>query len=85
MSRSANNLWAVRGIALLGGIIALARVWGFALTQNSLMDEGEYLLKGLFFVTGGYRPFQEGGIWTNQMPLAFLIPGWFSKCLGWGF
>lgn len=75
---------AARGIALLGALLALARGWGFALTQNSLMDEGEYLLKGLFFVTGQYRPFQDYGVWTNQMPLAFLIPGWVQQVFGVG-
>ncbi|GAB4578781.1 MAG: hypothetical protein Fur0022_15180 [Anaerolineales bacterium] len=84
MHRSANNLLIVRGGALLGGILALFRVWAFTLTQNSLMDEGEYLLKGLFFVTGVYRPFQDYGVWTNQMPLAFLIPGWVQQVFGVG-
>ncbi len=48
------------------------------------MDEGEYLLKGHLFVTGQYWPFQEYGIWTNQMPLAFLIPGWVQMLFGVG-
>lgn len=84
MSRSRSSLLLARGTALLGGFLALARVWGFTQTQNSLMDEGEYLLKGLFFVTGQYRPFQDYGVWTNQMPLAFLIPGWVQQIFGVG-
>ena len=69
---------------MLGGVLTLIRVWGFAMTQNSLMDEGEYLLKGHLFVTGHYWPFQEYGVWTNQMPLAFLIPGWVQMIFGVG-
>ena len=84
MSRSGNSFLFARGIALCGSVLALVRVWGFALTQNSLMDEGEYLLKGHLFVTGHYWPFQEYGIWTNQMPLAFLIPGWVQELFGVG-
>jgi len=68
----------------VGSLLALVRIWGFTLTQNSLMDEGEYLLKGHLFVTGQYWPFQDYGVWTNQMPLAFLIPGWVQVVFGVG-
>lgn len=84
MFRSEARLLIVRGLALLGVITALVRLWGFALSQNSLMDEGEYLLKGHFFVTGQYWPFQDYGLWTNQMPFAFLIPGWVQMIFGVG-
>ena len=40
------------------------------------MDEGSYLMKGLLFVTGKYKPFEPYGPWTNKMPLSFIIPGW---------
>ncbi len=60
------------------------RGWGFALTQNSLMDEGEYLLKGHLFVTGVYWPFEDYGLWTNHMPLSFLIPGFVQHLFGLG-
>jgi hypothetical protein len=84
MFRSGSSFLAARGGAVLGGLLSLVRVWGFALTQNSLMDEGEYLLKGYLFVTRQYWPFQEYGIWTNQMPFAFLIPGWVQMIFGVG-
>ena len=71
-------------LALLAALLALIRAWGFALTQNSLMDEGEYLLKGWLFVSGQYRPFQDYGLWTNHMPLSFLIPGWVQALFGVG-
>jgi hypothetical protein len=39
------------------------------------MDEGTYPLKGLLFLRGDYQPFQDYGLWTNKMPLSFVIPG----------
>ena len=50
----------------------------FAMTQLSVLDEGAYLLKGLWFATGKYIPYQEFGPFTNHMPLAFLIPGYIQ-------
>jgi len=44
----------------------------FAHATISNLDEGAYLLKGLLFAGGEYRPF-DPGIWTNKAPLAFLI------------
>lgn len=48
------------------------------------MDEGLYLYKGLLYNEGTYRPFQDYGPLSNQMPLAFLIPGFIQKVLGPG-
>lgn len=39
------------------------------------MDEGSYLIKGYWFLTGQARPFEINGPITNKPPLAFLIPG----------
>ena len=41
----------------------------------SQMDEGAFLTKGYLFVTGRYTPFEDYGPWTNNMPLAYIIPG----------
>lgn len=41
----------------------------------STLDEGNYLYKGYLFATGAIKPFQQYSVWTNKMPLAFLIPG----------
>ncbi|MFC2065138.1 ArnT family glycosyltransferase [Chloroflexota bacterium] len=49
-----------------------------------MLDEGAYLYKGLLFVKGIYRPFQDFGPWTNKGPFAFLIPGWFQELFGAG-
>jgi hypothetical protein len=49
-----------------------------------VLDEGAYLYKGYLFATGQYVPFQEYGVWTNQMPLSFLIPGYVQLAFGPG-
>ncbi len=50
----------------------------------STLDEGNYLYKGYLFITGVIRPFQPYGVWTNKMPLAFLIPGAAQALFGPG-
>ena len=47
-----------------------------------MLDEGLYLVKGWYFATGQYTPFQDYGVLTNHMPLAFLIPGYLLKWFG---
>jgi hypothetical protein len=76
--------WTARVVAFIGAAVALVRSWGFAQTQNSLMDEGEYLLKGFLFTSGQYMPFEPYGLWTNHMPFSFLIPGWIQQLFGPG-
>jgi len=41
----------------------------------SRVDEGSFLIKGYYFISGKYKPFEDYGPWTNNMPLAYLIPG----------
>lgn len=60
------------------------QLWHHAHNQVSVLDEGLYLYKGWLFSTGKYIPFQAYGPWTNQMPLAFLIPGWVEQLFGTG-
>ncbi|MDO9546738.1 MAG: glycosyltransferase family 39 protein [Pelolinea sp.] len=43
--------------------------------QPSKVDEGSFLIKGYLFISGRYKPFEDYGPWTNNMPLAYLIPG----------
>ena len=76
--------WTARVVAFIGLLIGLGRAWGLAQTQNSLMDEGEYLLKGFLFASGQYQPFEPFGLWTNHMPFSFLIPGWAQTLFGPG-
>jgi hypothetical protein len=72
------------GLALLGGIFYLYQSWNFAHQQSSFLDEGKYLIPGYFYATGRSWPFQDFGFWTNQMPLAYLIPGIIQVVFGPG-
>jgi small basic protein len=71
-------------ISVLGGLLYLGQSWVYAHTQASLLDEGAYLVKGYLFATGVYRPYQDYGLWTNHMPLAFLVPGYAEALFGPG-
>jgi hypothetical protein len=71
-------------LSITGMAIHAALLWAFAHTQISVLDEGLYLYKGWLFANGRYTPFQDYGAWTNQMPLAFLIPGWVQMIFGPG-
>jgi len=66
----------MRIIAVIAGLlIFFSQAFYFAHYFDVTMDEGTYPLKGLLFLRGDYRPFQDYGLWTNKMPLSFLIPG----------
>ncbi len=73
------DLLSIAGLGIYGAIL-----WMFAHSQFSVLDEGLYLYKGWLFASGQYAPFQDYGVWTNQMPLAFLIPGWVQMVFGVG-
>ena len=72
------KIWLADILALIGGSAYFIQSWIYAHTQESILDEGAYLLKGYLFATGKYRPFQDYGPLTNHMPLSFLIPGWIQ-------
>lgn len=69
-------------LSLAGVVYYSSMLWTFAHLQLSVLDEGLYLYKGWLFTSGRYTPFQDYGPWTNQMPLAFLIPGWVEQVFG---
>jgi hypothetical protein len=75
-------------LALAGAAVYLAQTIYYAFTQMSMLDEGQFLYKGLMYATGVYRPFQEYGFWTHKAPLSYLILGflqsWFGPGLGVG-
>ncbi len=71
-------------LACAGLIFWVVALWQVADRQASVLDEGLYLYKGWLLVSGRYFPFQDYGLWMNQMPLAFLIPGWGQVLLGAG-
>ena len=75
--------WALHAAAVIGLIVYFVQSVGFAHTTVSNLDEGAYLLKGVLFASGKYRPF-DPGIWTNKAPLAFLIPGYVQAVFGPG-
>lgn len=76
-------VWTANAIALVGLLAYLIQSVIFAHTTVSNLDEGAYLLKGVLFSTGEYRPF-DPGISTNKAPLAFLIPGYVQLFFGAG-
>jgi len=75
LKKIAANRRTAELLAVLAVFVFLGQAFYFAHHQDVTMDEGTYLMKGLLFVKGVYRPFQDYGPWTNKMPLAFLIPG----------
>jgi hypothetical protein len=62
-------------VAIAGAFVFLIQALRFAHIQESILDEGLYLVKGILFAGGRYTPFQFDGPWTNQMPLSYYIPG----------
>ncbi|OQY29679.1 MAG: hypothetical protein B6I38_07955, partial [Anaerolineaceae bacterium 4572_5.1] len=76
--------WLADALAGVGAIIYIVQIWIYAHTQDTVLDEGLYLLKGYLFATGKYAPYQPYGPQTNKMPLAFLIPGYVQKLFGPG-
>jgi len=71
-------------LAIIGGLVYAIQSWIMAHTQQSILDEGAYLVKGLLFAMGKYQPFQDYGTWTNHMPLSYLIPGYVQMWFGPG-
>jgi hypothetical protein len=71
-------------LALLGAVAYLIHALNLARYTTSFLDEGLYTYKGFLFATGRYQFFQQYGLWTNQMPLSFLIPGYVQKWFGPG-
>jgi hypothetical protein len=69
---------------MVAGSAYLIQAWVYAHTQESILDEGAYLYKGYLFVSGRYWPYQDYGVWSNHMPLSFLIPGAVQVLFGPG-
>ncbi len=91
MLEKIKTLRKIVSLPYLAELIAiLAIVWyvvqsiGYVHTLPVIEDEGQYLIKGLYFLMGEYKPFQDYGFWMNQMPFAFLIPGFIQKAFGIG-
>lgn len=71
-------------LSFVGVLVYTAVMWHFAHIQLSVLDEGLYLYKGWLLASGRYWPFQDYGVWMNQMPLAYLIPGGVQLLFGPG-
>lgn len=74
--------WMPEALALVAGIWASFQLWNYALTRDSVLDEGAYLYKGFLYATGQYRMYQPYGPWNYHMPLAYLVPGYIQKFFG---
>ena len=71
-ARNPKTEWLV-----FGGLLTfyLVRALYIATTTWVGMDEGYYLIKGYWFLTGQQVPFVVNGAITNKPPFAFFIPG----------
>lgn len=76
--------WSPLVLAGLGAILYLIQAVIYAHTTVSSLDEGSYLIKGMFYLNGIYRPFEPYGPLTNKAPFAFLIPGFVEYLFGAG-
>ncbi len=73
-------------LVLLSIVIAVFIILAFTSAHRlpSRLDEGSFLIKGYYFITDKYSPFQDYGPWTNNMPLAYYIPGLAQALFGTG-
>ncbi|MBL8101536.1 MAG: glycosyltransferase family 39 protein [Anaerolineales bacterium] len=71
-------------LAGVGAFLYLIQAVVYAHTTVSSLDEGSYLIKGIFYWRGVYEPFEPYGPLTNKAPFAFLIPGLAEYLFGPG-
>ncbi|NOH00784.1 MAG: hypothetical protein HND47_01780 [Chloroflexi bacterium] len=71
-------------VAGLGAVLYLIQAFVYAHTTVSSLDEGSYLIKGMFYLNGVYEPFEPYGPLTNKAPFAFIIPGIAEYLFGAG-
>ena len=76
--------WLPLALAGLGAILYLIQAVNYAHTTVSSLDEGSYLIKGMFYLNGTYQPFEPYGPLTNKAPFAFIIPGIAEYIFGAG-
>jgi hypothetical protein len=76
--------WLPFLLAGVGAILYLIQAVIYAHTTVSGLDEGSYLIKGMYYLNGVYRPFEPYGPLTNKAPFAFLIPGFAEYLFGAG-
>jgi hypothetical protein len=71
-------------LLVLVAVVFMVQAVLYAHQMPSRVDEGSFLIKGYYYVKGTYQPFQEYGPWTNNMPLAYYIPGLAQVLFGPG-
>lgn len=76
--------WLPFALAGLGAVLYLIQAVNYAHTTVSSLDEGSYLIKGMFYLNETYQPFEPYGPLTNKAPFAFLIPGIAEYVFGAG-
>jgi hypothetical protein len=76
--------WLPELLAGFAALLYFVQSVGFAYTQWSVLDEGNYIYKGWLFITGQYTLYQDYGTWTNHMPLSFLTFGVVQLLFGPG-
>lgn len=76
--------WLPLIVAGLGAVLYLIQAANYAHTTVSSLDEGSYLIKGMYYLNGTYKPFEPYGPLTNKAPFAFLIPGLAEHLFGAG-
>ena len=76
--------WMPAALAGVGALLYLIQAVIYAHTTVSSLDEGSYLIKGIFYWRGVYEPFEPYGPLTNKAPFAFLIPGFAEYIFGAG-
>ena len=69
---------------LAGFFLYTSKTIFYAFYLNSIIDEGLFLLKGIYFTNGTYAPYQDYGFWMNKMPFGYLFSGWLQKLFGAG-
>lgn len=84
LEKVTSNTWNAEVLSLVAVIVCLLQSIIYAHILYVSMDEGTYLNKGLLFVKGVYRPFQEYGPWNNKMPLSCYIHGAAQALFGPG-
>ncbi|MCQ3935879.1 MAG: hypothetical protein DPW18_02410 [Chloroflexi bacterium] len=76
--------WLPFALAGVGAALYLIQAFIYAHTTVSSLDEGSYLIKGMYYLTGVYQPFEPYGPLTNKAPFSFLIYGLAEYIFGAG-
>ncbi len=82
--KNKNHRFLAYLFGLAGFSLYASKTITYAFYLNSIIDEGLFLLKGIYFTNGTYTPYQDYGFWMNKMPFGYLFSGWLQKLFGAG-